>query len=54
MSPRGCSFTPSGGRVLGKEVLQAEMKKRYAEYFAEFVARGISAELLDERLANFD
>src|SRR3989449_541355 len=30
------------------------MKKRYAEYFAEFVARGISAELLDERLANFD
>src|SRR2546422_6916024 len=30
------------------------MKKRYAEYFTEFVARGISAELLDERLANFD
>src|SRR5256885_6775554 len=30
------------------------MKKRYAEYFADFVARGIRAELLDERLANFD
>src|SRR5438876_1821870 len=40
--------------VLGEEALQAEMKKRYAEYFAEFVARGIRAELLDERLANFD
>ena len=40
--------------VLGEEVLQSEMKKRYAEYFTEFVARGIRAELLDERLANFD
>jgi ribonucleoside-diphosphate reductase alpha chain len=40
--------------VLGEEVLQAEMKKRYAEYFPQFIARGIRAELLDERLANFD
>jgi ribonucleoside-diphosphate reductase alpha chain len=40
--------------VLGEEVLQAEMKKRYAEYFPRFVKRGIQAELLDERLANFD
>src|SRR5712692_9330419 len=40
--------------VLGEEFLQAEMKKRYAEYFTEFVTRGIRAELLDERLANFD
>jgi len=40
--------------VLGEEALQEEMKKRYAEYFTEFVARGIRAELLDERLANFD
>src|SRR5437879_3236529 len=40
--------------VLCKQGLQAEMKKRYAEYFTEFVARGISAELLDERLAQFD
>ncbi len=30
------------------------MKRRYAEYFPQFVARGIRAELLDERLANFD
>jgi len=40
--------------VLGEEALQAEMKKRYAEYFPQFVARGIRAELLDERMANFD
>ena len=40
--------------VLGEEVPQAEMKKRYAEYFPRFVKRGIQAELLDERLANFD
>ncbi|TMH39046.1 MAG: ribonucleoside-diphosphate reductase subunit alpha [Betaproteobacteria bacterium] len=40
--------------VLGEEALQSEMKKRYAEYFTEFVVRGIRAELLDERLAHFD
>ena len=40
--------------VLGEEALQAEMRRRYAEYFPQFVARGIRAELLDERLANFD
>jgi len=40
--------------VLGEEVFHAEMKKRYAEYFTEFVTRGIRAELLDERLGNFD
>jgi ribonucleoside-diphosphate reductase alpha chain len=40
--------------VLGDEVSQAEMAKRYAEYFPQFVKRGIEAELLDERLASFD
>jgi ribonucleoside-diphosphate reductase alpha chain len=40
--------------VLGEEVPQAAMKKRYAEYFPQFMRRGIQAELLDERLANFD
>jgi ribonucleoside-diphosphate reductase alpha chain len=40
--------------VLGAEVSQAEMGKRYAEYFPQFVKRGIEAELLDERLASFD
>ncbi|MEW5708356.1 MAG: ribonucleoside-diphosphate reductase subunit alpha [Pseudomonadota bacterium] len=40
--------------VLGEDVTQAEMGERYAEYFPEFIARGIQAELLDERLAQFD
>ena len=40
--------------VLGEEVAHAEMAKRYAEYFPQFVRRGIEAELLDERLASFD
>jgi len=40
--------------VLGEEVLPAEMKKRYAEYFPGFIKRGIQAELLDARLADFD
>lgn len=40
--------------VLGEEVSQAEMHKRYADYFPQFIKRGIQAELLDERLANFD
>jgi ribonucleoside-diphosphate reductase alpha chain len=40
--------------VLGEEVSHAEMKKRYAEYFPEFVKRGIEAELLDQRLHSFD
>jgi ribonucleoside-diphosphate reductase alpha chain len=40
--------------VLGEEATQVEMNKRYAEYFPQFVKRGIQADLLDERLANFD
>ncbi|HEY7673885.1 MAG TPA: ribonucleoside-diphosphate reductase subunit alpha [Burkholderiales bacterium] len=40
--------------VLGQEVTQAEMQRRYPDYFLNFVKRGIQAELLDERLANFD
>jgi ribonucleoside-diphosphate reductase alpha chain len=40
--------------VLGEEVSQAQMKKRYAEYFPQFIKRGIEAELLDPRLATFD
>ncbi len=40
--------------VLGEEVSHAEMKKRYAEYFPQFVKRGIQAELLDPRLGTFD
>ena len=40
--------------VLGAEVSQAEASERYAEYFPRFIKRGIEAELLDERLAQFD
>jgi len=40
--------------ILGEEVSQTQMTGRYAEYFPEFIKRGIAAELLDERLAKFD
>ncbi|MBL8538843.1 MAG: ribonucleoside-diphosphate reductase subunit alpha [Betaproteobacteria bacterium] len=40
--------------VLGEEVRQEGMAVRYAEYFPEFVARGIEAELIDPRLAQYD
>ncbi len=40
--------------TLGEEVAQAEMHLRYAEYLPRFVATGIEAGLIDERLANFD
>jgi ribonucleoside-diphosphate reductase alpha chain len=40
--------------ILGEEIPQAEMAARYAEYFPKFIKRGIAAELLDEKLAQFD
>jgi len=40
--------------VLGDEVSQADMAARYADYFPQFIKRGIQADLLDERLARFD
>ena len=40
--------------VLGEETSQAQMARRYAEYFPKFIKRGIAAELLDPRLAEFD
>nr|WP_148717516.1 ribonucleoside-diphosphate reductase subunit alpha [Chitinolyticbacter meiyuanensis] len=40
--------------VLGEEVSHEEMTERYAEYFPQFIKRGIEAELLDEKLAQFD
>ncbi len=33
--------------MLGEEVTQAEMQARYAQYFPQFIERGIAAELLD-------
>ncbi|MCX7185355.1 MAG: ribonucleoside-diphosphate reductase subunit alpha [Nitrosospira sp.] len=40
--------------VLGEEVIQQEMVSRYADYFPGFIKRGIDAELLDARMAQFD
>ena len=40
--------------VLGEEVSHADMAGRYAEYFPTFIKRGIEAELLDDKLAQFD
>jgi len=40
--------------ILGEEVPQEEMAARYAEYFPKYIKRGVEAELLDEKLGNFD
>ncbi|MEO6033437.1 MAG: ribonucleotide reductase N-terminal alpha domain-containing protein, partial [Burkholderiaceae bacterium] len=40
--------------ILGEEVLQADMHTRYAEYFPGFIKKGVQAELLDEKLLQFD
>jgi ribonucleoside-diphosphate reductase alpha chain len=40
--------------ILGEEVTQSEMGERYAEYFPQFVKRGVEAELLDEKLLQYD
>jgi ribonucleoside-diphosphate reductase alpha chain len=40
--------------ILGEEVNQQQMAGRYADYFPQFIKKGIEAELLDSRLAQFD
>ena len=40
--------------VIGGEVRQEEMSARYAEYFPSFIKKGVQAELLDEKLTQFD
>jgi ribonucleoside-diphosphate reductase alpha chain len=40
--------------ILEEEVTQAQMDERYAEYFPLFIKRGVQAELLDEKLLQFD
>jgi ribonucleoside-diphosphate reductase alpha chain len=40
--------------IIGGEVRQEEMPERYAEYFPGFVKKGVQAELLDEKLLQFD
>ena len=40
--------------ILGEEVSQEQMATRYADYFPQFIKKGIEAELLDSKLAQFD
>jgi ribonucleoside-diphosphate reductase alpha chain len=40
--------------IVGEELLHAEMHTRYAEYFPAFIKKGVQAELLDEKLLQFD
>jgi ribonucleoside-diphosphate reductase alpha chain len=40
--------------ILGQEVQQDAMQAHYAEYFPQFIKRGVQAELLDGKLAQFD
>ena len=40
--------------VLGHDVAPSEMGPAYTEYFPQFVRKGVDAELLDERLQQFD
>lgn len=40
--------------VFGKEVAQADATAEYITYFPQFISKGIDAELLDPRLAEFD
>ncbi|MFZ4287931.1 ribonucleoside-diphosphate reductase subunit alpha [Variovorax sp. HJSM1_2] len=40
--------------VLGEEVTQPEMGERYADYFPQYVKKGVENELLDEKLLQYD
>jgi ribonucleoside-diphosphate reductase alpha chain len=40
--------------VFGKEVAQADAPAEYLEYFPKFIKKGIEADLLDAKLAQFD
>ncbi|HET7791948.1 MAG TPA: ribonucleoside-diphosphate reductase subunit alpha [Rhizobacter sp.] len=40
--------------IVGEELLHAEMHTRYAEYFPTFIKKGVQAELLDDKLLQYD
>ena len=40
--------------VIGEEVPSSEMGARYAEYFPQFIKKGVQNQLLDEKLQQFD
>ncbi len=40
--------------VLGRDVAAADMQQAYAEYFPDFIKKGVGYELLDEKMQQFD
>jgi ribonucleoside-diphosphate reductase alpha chain len=40
--------------IMGEDLTQAEMAARYADYFPQFIKRGVDAELLDDKMLQFD
>ncbi|MCB6182034.1 ribonucleoside-diphosphate reductase subunit alpha [Leeia sp. TBRC 13508] len=40
--------------IMGEELSQQEMAERYADYFPRFIKKGIEADILDSKLAQFD
>jgi ribonucleoside-diphosphate reductase alpha chain len=40
--------------ILGENVTQGQMATRYAEYFPQYIKKGVQAELLDDKMLQFD
>ena len=40
--------------IVGRELTQGEMVQAYTEYFPRFIQKGVEAELLDDKLLQFD
>lgn len=40
--------------ILGVEVDQSDMQSRYGDYFTKFIRKGVDADLLDEKMMQFD
>ena len=40
--------------VLGADLTQAELAQRYADYFPQYIQKGVDAELLDAKLLGYD
>jgi ribonucleoside-diphosphate reductase alpha chain len=47
-------FVTISREILGRDVAQADMAQAYADYFPGFIKNGVEAELLDEKLLQFD
>ncbi|MEO6623287.1 MAG: ribonucleotide reductase N-terminal alpha domain-containing protein, partial [Burkholderiaceae bacterium] len=47
-------FHTIANEVLGRDVTPDEMPQAYVDYFPQFVRKGVDAELLDEKLLQFD